>query len=220
MSFCHMHNMPPFPTSEHVVCRFVAHLANSTLKHTSMLLSSQPPPPDRTRLGGSRHGIHGKAGTSHARDKESTSNKASHPTRQPITMDLLRNLHAAWSSMPRPRDKVMLWAAASLCFFGFLRSGESTVPSDSAFDEATHLTFKDVSVDRLNNPTILKVRLNVSKTDPFRVGVEVCVGRSGCALYPVRAMLDYLVIRGAGPGLLFQICRWETPDTGQTSGSG
>ena len=55
------------------------------------------------------------------------------------------------------------------------------MPSDSAFDEATHLTFKDVSVDRLDNPTILKVRSKVSKTDPFRVGVEVCVGRSGCA---------------------------------------
>ncbi len=33
--FCHSHNIPPFPTSEPVLCRFVAHLANSSLKHTS-----------------------------------------------------------------------------------------------------------------------------------------------------------------------------------------
>ncbi len=34
--FCHSHNIPPFPTSEPVQCRYVAHLANSSLKHTSI----------------------------------------------------------------------------------------------------------------------------------------------------------------------------------------
>ncbi len=30
------------------------------------------------------------------------------------------------------------------------------------------------------------------------------VGQSGCSLCPVGAMLDYLVVRGAGPGPLFR----------------
>ena len=46
----------------------------------------------------------------------------------------------------------------------------------SALDGATHLAFKDVPVDKLNNLTMLKVRLKVSKTDLFRMGMEVCVG--------------------------------------------
>ncbi len=30
------------------------------------------------------------------------------------------------------------------------------------------------------------------------------MGQSGCSLCPVGAMLDYLVVRGAGPGPLFR----------------
>ena len=72
----------------------------------------------------------------------------------------------------------MLWAAVTLCFFGFLRSGEVTLPSDSAFDPATHLTFDDIIVDDITNPTLLKLRLKASKTDPFRKGVDIVVGKT------------------------------------------
>ena len=98
----------------------------------------------------------------------------------------------------------MLWAAASLCFFGFLRSGEITIPSDKAFKETRHLNFKDIAVDNLSNPKALWVRIKASKTDPFRRGVDVFVGRSSCPLCPVAAMIDYVVIRGPGPGLLYR----------------
>ena len=53
----------------------------------------------------------------------------------------------------------MLWAAATLCFFGFLRSGEITVPSETVFDEGAHLTFEDVTVDCITNPQMLKVKI-------------------------------------------------------------
>ena len=33
----------------------------------------------------------------------------------------------------------MLWEAAVLSFFGFLRSGEINIPSDFAFDVGAHL---------------------------------------------------------------------------------
>ena len=46
----------------------------------------------------------------------------------------------------------MLWAAVSLCFFGFLRSGEITVPDDSAYDEGAHLNCRDITVDSIENP--------------------------------------------------------------------
>ena len=95
----------------------------------------------------------------------------------------------------------MLWAAATLCFFGFLRSGEITVPSDAAFDPSCHLTFQDISVDQVSDPQLLRVHL---KTDPFRKGVDVFVGRTSNELCPVAAMLAYLAVRTSKPGFLFQ----------------
>ena len=98
----------------------------------------------------------------------------------------------------------MLWAAALLCFFGFLRSGEITVPSDSTFDEGAHLSFKDVAVDSFQEPRLLKVRIKASKTDPFRLGADIFVGRTNNSLCPVTAVLAYMVARGSGPGPFFR----------------
>ena len=98
----------------------------------------------------------------------------------------------------------MLWAAATLCFFGFLRSGVITVPSDSEFDDTAHLTFRDVAIDRLQAPSMLRVRIKASKSDPIRVGVDVVVGKVDGPLCPVSALLGYLLVRGAGPGPLFR----------------
>lgn len=39
-----------------------------------------------------------------------------------------------------------------------------------------------------------------SKTYPFRVGVDIFVGRTGNSLCPVTAVLAYKVARGSGPG--------------------
>ena len=78
------------------------------------------------------------------------------------------------------------------------------VPSDSAYDESAHLCFKDVTVDSIQNPQALRVRLKASKTDPFRVGVDIFVGRTGNELCPVTAVLAYIVKRGPSPGPFFR----------------
>ncbi len=49
----------------------------------------------------------------------------------------------------------MVWAAASLCFFGFMRSGEIAVPEGATFDKATHLGVGDRAVDSRKVPTLL-----------------------------------------------------------------
>ena len=73
----------------------------------------------------------------------------------------------------------MVWAVCCLGFFAFLRVGEFTVPDDTSYDSGVHLSFGDIAIDDLNNPTVLQVSIKQSKTDPFRKGVTLYVGRTG-----------------------------------------
>ena len=97
----------------------------------------------------------------------------------------------------------MLWAAACMCFFGFLQSGETVVPSESECDPAVHLSFGDVQVDNISSPQYLEIRIKASKTDPFRKGVSVFLGRTDTDICPVAAILGYMVQRGSQKGPLF-----------------
>ena len=123
--------------------------------------------------------------------------------RLPISLDILHKLRSVWLSNPS-EDTRMLWAAAAMCFFGFLRSGELTVPSITGYEEGAHLSFQDVSVDSLEAPQMLKVKIKASKTDPFRTGLDIFIGRTQCCLCPVTAVLTYMIRRGSAPGPLFQ----------------
>ena len=122
--------------------------------------------------------------------------------RLPISIDILAKLKGAWQ-VEVPQDSAMLWAAATLCFFGFFRAGELTIRTESGYDASAHVSFQDVSIDSLTTPQTLQVRLKSSKTDPFRTGVDVFVGRTYCSLCPVSAVLDYMTRRGSAPGPLF-----------------
>ena len=64
-------------------------------------------------------------------------------------------------------------------------------------------TAADVSVDRHQSPSLLCIRLKQSKTDPFRVGVSLFLGRTGRDLCPVTAVLAYLAIHPTSQGPLF-----------------
>ena len=109
-----------------------------------------------------------------------------------------------WVNKPLDPDYKMLWTAALPCFFGFLRAGEVTVPSDTTYDEGAHLNFADVAVDSYIDPQMIKVRIKASKTDPFRLGVDIYLGRTRKELCPIAAILPYLLQRGSGPGPLFK----------------
>lgn len=123
--------------------------------------------------------------------------------RLPITPPILHQICNYWESKGALFDYQMLWAAVTICFFGFLHSGEVTVPADTSFDVNAHITFDEISVDDVASPTLLKIRLKASKTDPFRKGVNVVVGKTGNKLCPVSAMLAFLAARGNHSGFLF-----------------
>ena len=97
----------------------------------------------------------------------------------------------------------MIWAACSLAFFGFLRCGEFTIPSDSDFDPQAHLTIDDIAIDNHITPSTICVRIKQSKTDPFREGVYLFLGKTDKVICPIKGILPYLAIRGSTPGPFF-----------------
>lgn len=121
--------------------------------------------------------------------------------RLPITPELLSRIHSLWSTSSPSFDRVMLWAAFCLGFFGFLRSGEFT--SSPHEPNECILSVNDVSVDSRQNPQTLTVFLRRSKTDQFGTGKYIHLGRTGNKLCPVAAVLGYLSIRPPSPGPLF-----------------
>ena len=85
-----------------------------------------------------------------------------------------------------------------------------------AHPPAYHLAHGDV---RVNDPRDLKfvvVRINASKTDPFRKGLSVFLGRTGQILCPVAVNLSYMVQRGGKEGQFFRA--WA--DTSAVFGGG
>ena len=122
--------------------------------------------------------------------------------RLPITIQLLSDIVRIWSrdSSSQPHDTAMLRAAATLCFFGFFRSWEITVPSAREFDPRLHLTWGDISINDLDSPTVVKVHLKRSKIDQAGKGVAIFVGATGSELCPVAETVHYVRIRGPSPG--------------------
>ena len=81
-------------------------------------------------------------------------------------------------------------------FFGFLRCGEFTVPSQSEYDPSTHLSLDDITIDSADSPSLIQVSIKQSKTDPFHKGVQLFLAKTGKNICPITAIMPYLALRG------------------------
>ena len=200
-------NVRAVPASETLLCRFVAYVAREKLKHRTIKVylsairflhivegAGDPFKVPLTRLEYILKGI-----------KRCEAQQGSGKTeRLPISPSIMRKIRGVWELSGSDPDVVMLWAACCVAFFGFLRVGELTVPSDSSYDPSVHLSQSDIAVDNPAAPMVIRVSIKQSKTDPFRHGVNIFLGRTSSDLCPVAALLNYLVARGSNPGPLFQ----------------
>jgi hypothetical protein len=109
-------------------------------------------------------------------------------------------------------SEIWLGCMQCACFFRFLWSGEATVPSSSAYDPAAHLSIADVSIDSGTTLTKVLLKIKASKTDPFRKGVTVCLGRTNRDNCPVAAIISYIATCGLSSGPLFRF-EYGTPLT-------
>ena len=67
-----------------------------------------------------------------------------------------------------------------------------------------HLSLTDIALDDKVNPSVIQVTIKQSKKDPFRQGVDIIyLGKMGKDICPSRAIVPYVIIRGAQPGPLF-----------------
>ena len=208
LDFCRAGQLTPFPLIEDQLCTFVAHLMDDGLQHSSIkgYLSAvrrlqivnglgDPFTASWPLLEYTLRGIKLRQ----AKHRDTRAKK-----RLPITPDILRKLKMSWEMDRHNPDFIMLWAASCACFFGFLRSGEVTVPSMREYDPDGHLSEGDVSLDSQSEPSVIRIHIKASKTDPFRKGVYVYLGKTGNELCPVMAMAAYMAVRGRLSGPFFQ----------------
>ena len=124
-AFCSLYGiLSPFPVSEALLCYFATamaceHLAPQTIKtYLSAIRYMQvtlglPEPREFSSLPRLRLVQMGIKRTHSERAPLSTR------VRLPITPAILQRIRALWSAKANDYDTIMLWAATSLCFFGF-----------------------------------------------------------------------------------------------------
>ena len=134
-------------------------------------------------------------------ERYEATNSAGELVRHPVKWQHMKALRDEWGAAGEKGR--MLWAAACLCFFACLRAGEALAPEQGEFDEGAHLTWRDVEVGKWNDKETIRVKIKQSKTDRLRKGAFVVLESTNGGICPVKAMLEFMVDRRAGPGPFF-----------------
>ena len=206
-AFCTRYNIhDPFPMSEHLMCCFAAYLADEGLAPQTgkgylsavrnMQLSLGLPDPRESPLPVLKRV---QAGIRRARLEKGPVTLV----RLPITVPILRRIREALDGSSHPHRKV-LWAIAAVAFFGFFRLGELLPEKGSENNTALLLTWSDISVDRRDNPRVVRIHLKRSKCDQFGKGADIFLGRVDTPICPVAALLGYMAASGDKPGPFFR----------------
>ena len=206
---CQELRITPIPTSERVLLMFIAYLAKEGIAHTTI----------KVYLAAIRH-LHISVGMHQTYNqqlspylelvmkgiKKEQLHRKPQRQRLPITSSIMASIYTVLARTPNDFHSIMMWAACCTAFFGFLRCSEFTIPSLQEFDPEVHLTVIDIAIDKQGAPSVVRVTIKQSKTDPFRQGINLFLGVTQHAVCPVKAILPYLVLRGnkEGPYLFLQ----------------
>ena len=177
-------NVSPFPTEEWTLCLFATQLSASLQPPTIKVYLSAVRSLRIER--GYADPLKGCLRLQHVVKGIKRCKGSSLDRRLPITPHILRNLFSVLNLSNF--DDLMFWGACCLAFFGFLRSAEFTLQLGTVFSSSHHLSVADVTVDRRNNPSSIQVCIKASKTDPFRNGCLITLGRGLPPVCPVEAL--------------------------------
>ena len=200
--FCIRFSLPLFPLDESILQRYVAYLCKSVsyqtikvylagIQYHSHMSGSKISITSMMRLYYLLRGVRRTQGSAYTRNR-----------RQPITT---HHLHIINLRLPllnyTDLQRLALRTAASVAFFGLLRCSEYTCASSTQFDPLVDLMVRNVTIAK--NMSIMSLRIKASKTDPFRVGCVVRIGRVDNDLCAVRLMHRYISIHPYPDGPLF-----------------
>jgi hypothetical protein len=112
-------------------------------------------------------------------------------SRKPLSGTMLRTIcqHLRKGVMGYYLDS-LLESACLIAFFGFLRCGEFTTPTQN-FDPNVNLCLGDITL----TSTCANVLLKVSKTDPFRTGCMIMLFKNNTLLCPYASLVRFLSFR-------------------------
>ena len=132
--------------------------------------------------------------------KKSQGNKFMKPKRNPVTPRMLEIIKFhLFNSSHRYEDKLMIWSAMLVAFFGFLRASEYTSKCVKSYEEDSTLSFTDVSI----SGDLISINVKSSKTDPFRMGVIIKIAANNSILCPVIALKQFMACHPSRTGPLF-----------------
>ena len=82
-------------------------------------------------------------------------------------------------------DSLMIWAAMTLAFFGFLRLGELTSTKRCTLPVIASVLHLGLGQKGLH---FMNVHIKESKTDPLRLRHTITVGATNSKIFPVQAL--------------------------------
>ena len=69
------------------------------------------------------------------------------------------------------------------------------MPTVQGYDPEVHLSLTDVAIDSHTTPSVVRLCIKQSKTDPLRQGVDIFLGTTGLSICPVQAIISFLAVR-------------------------
>ena len=179
-SFCNLYGLPYLPITQHKCSLFITFLSLSGLQASSI----------DAYLAAIRH-LQVEIGEHRAewpqlqnvlRHIKRSQSPATKRVRLPITakvmLILYTTLFAAAGTPSGPSDhfdKVMIWAACCVGYFGFMRSGEFTA---CRANQGSPILVSDVIVDSHTAPSTIRLFLRKAKTDLFGKDVHIYLGKT------------------------------------------
>ena len=121
----------------------------------------------------------------------------------PITTGMMLKIKASPAQEPHSFENRLVWAAACMGFFGFLRCSEFLTPDNAPFDPQVHLCMADLHYINSGSHHHIEVLIKTSKTDQLRIGTTIAFGATSLELCHVTAILNFLAAWGNIPGALF-----------------
>ena len=142
LKFCSQTDKNRLPVTEWVLCSFVSHLVQHSLKHRSIkvylsavrhlqIQESYPDPFGGAAMPKLEYVLRGVR-----KQKKVWVNGHASPSVQIYSK-------SQWEPTAHTWDTRMAWATCCQCFFAFLRVSEITVPDDTSYVQDVHLSFRD-----------------------------------------------------------------------------